>query len=528
MRINQNRQPLVIALLTVVLIILINLYFRPLLPIDETRYISVAWEMWQSGNWLVPHINGETYDHKPPMLFWLINLTWLVFGVSEVAARLVVPTLACVNYFLIYRLAQRVYFEQPLVARYAPLVLLSFAGWTVYVPTSMFDLLITVFVLTFANAIWGYAETGKKPFFIWAGLSIVIGILVKGPVMFVYTLPLLLTYPFWRRDGMLAGKAFAKGAAVSVLIGIVIILFWAVPAAISGGPEYADAIFWRQSAGRMSASFSHARPVYWYMLMLPVLILPWMLLFGFWRAKSGLRPVKGDRFCLGWFITVLVVFSAMSGKQPHYLFPVFPALALFISARIDRAKFDREPLLALLLIALAVAIFTAPFWVALVFKSSDSPELSTLFGFIPLLLASLVMRPSWFAAHRLEVILVALPIGIFSIIPGLSGVLFQVYDVKPLAQEIKHKQDQGQSVAYLGKYHNTFQFLGRLEQPLITVNMAERSAWLGLHPEHQVIASVRKLDDDLKALSELIQPYRGKYLVMIRGKYLADWYSVNE
>ncbi len=28
---------------------------RPLLPIDETRCVSVAWEMWQSGNFLVPH-----------------------------------------------------------------------------------------------------------------------------------------------------------------------------------------------------------------------------------------------------------------------------------------------------------------------------------------------------------------------------------------------------------------------------------------------------------------------------------------
>jgi 4-amino-4-deoxy-L-arabinose transferase-like glycosyltransferase len=31
---------------------------RPLLPVDETRYLSVAWEMWLGGNWLVPHLNG--------------------------------------------------------------------------------------------------------------------------------------------------------------------------------------------------------------------------------------------------------------------------------------------------------------------------------------------------------------------------------------------------------------------------------------------------------------------------------------
>ena len=47
--------------------------FRPLLPVDETRYLAVAWEMWRDGNFLVPHLNGETYSHKPPLLFWLMH-----------------------------------------------------------------------------------------------------------------------------------------------------------------------------------------------------------------------------------------------------------------------------------------------------------------------------------------------------------------------------------------------------------------------------------------------------------------------
>ena len=59
------------------------IWLRPLWPVDETRYASVAWEMWLRGDFLVPHINGEPYSHKPPLLFWLIQAGWALFGVND-------------------------------------------------------------------------------------------------------------------------------------------------------------------------------------------------------------------------------------------------------------------------------------------------------------------------------------------------------------------------------------------------------------------------------------------------------------
>ncbi len=56
---------------------------RTSLPVDETRYLAVAWEMWQRGDFLVPFRNGEAYSHKPPLLFWLIHAGWAIFGVND-------------------------------------------------------------------------------------------------------------------------------------------------------------------------------------------------------------------------------------------------------------------------------------------------------------------------------------------------------------------------------------------------------------------------------------------------------------
>src|SRR5947207_837434 len=66
-----------------------SLAARPAWPIDETRYLSVGWEMWHRGDLLVPHLNGTPYSDKPPLLFWLMQAGWSVFGVNEWWPRLV-------------------------------------------------------------------------------------------------------------------------------------------------------------------------------------------------------------------------------------------------------------------------------------------------------------------------------------------------------------------------------------------------------------------------------------------------------
>ena len=81
-----------------------SIWLRPLWPVDETRYASVAWEMWLRGDFLVPYINGEPYSHKPPLLFWLIQLGWGLFGVNDWWPRLVAPLCALAAVPLLSRL----------------------------------------------------------------------------------------------------------------------------------------------------------------------------------------------------------------------------------------------------------------------------------------------------------------------------------------------------------------------------------------------------------------------------------------
>ena len=57
-----------------IVLLLPSLFLRDLWKPDEPRYAQVAREMSETGEWIVPHLNGETYAHKPPLVFWIAGL----------------------------------------------------------------------------------------------------------------------------------------------------------------------------------------------------------------------------------------------------------------------------------------------------------------------------------------------------------------------------------------------------------------------------------------------------------------------
>ena len=132
---------------------------RPILPIDETRYVSVAWEMWVRGDYLVPHLNGLPYSEKPPLLFWLMNLGWWAFGVSDWWPRLVPALFGLDNLFLSGALARRLWPDRPALVRLVPAILLGFFLWSLFTTLIMFDMLVAFCALL---ALLGIVEARQR------------------------------------------------------------------------------------------------------------------------------------------------------------------------------------------------------------------------------------------------------------------------------------------------------------------------------------------------------------------------------
>jgi 4-amino-4-deoxy-L-arabinose transferase-like glycosyltransferase len=497
------------------------------MPVDETRYTSVAWEMWTRGDLLVPHLNGLPYSEKPPLLFWFMNLGWRVFGVNEWWPRLIPSLFALVNLFLTMALARRLWPGRPAASRTAPAVLVGLLLWSVFTGMLMFDMLVACCVLLALLGLHTAWTRGGWVSWLQVGVAMGLGILAKGPVALLPPLIVGVLAPWW--GGQKPKASWWLGLASAVAISAAIALAWALPAAQAGGPKYANAIL-SQAEERVVNSFAHRRPWWWYLALLPVLLFPYSFWPPLWRAAGRFRlhaADAGTRFCLAWALPALAAFSAISGKQPHYLLPLLPAMAL-LGARLldDPAPVPRRwhalPASAALLLVAAV-IACSPL---LVRDAEWSRWVERAWPLAGLLLGAATLAclvffdrifPRWAAAPSLfSILLVA---GLYT---GGSGAFRKAYDIRPLALHLAEAQRQGLPVAYVGPYHGELHFLGRLERPFETINPGGERLWLARHPEGKVVQELDMAPHGIGA-AEFTQPYRTEVLA-VWGREALDPY----
>lgn len=487
---KSERGMLLLALSILALLTVVAIVSRPLTPIDETRYISVAWEMWLRGDLLVPFKNGAPYSHKPPLMMWLYQAGWAVFGVNEWWPRLVHPLVSAGNLLLMIGLSKRLWPDRPDIGGPAALILVSSLLWTIFSTSAMFDVILAFFTLLGMYGTLVAADGERRRGMVWLGVAIGLGVLAKGPVILLHVLPVAVLAPWWKPG--LRRAHWYGGIFLAVLLGAGIALLWAIPAGMSGGEEYRKAIFWGQTADRMVESFAHRRPMWWYLPLLPVIFFPWFIWPGLWRTLRrfiGRDIDRGGRFCLAWMLPVFVAFSLISGKQPHYLIPIFPAFALLAARSLvaeERIKGLWMPTLAALSIGVAFLVMA---------KGGLGPKVGDQKMFTEmwpgLLMITAVVLLYLFGRHTANPIpaLALLGAGVSALGQlALARPLYPAYDVRPIAIAIHDAQANGHLVAHLGEYHNQYHFAGRLQSPLPLFDDAEPlKAWLIDHPEAYVV-----------------------------------------
>mgnify|MGYP001074138282 CR=1 FL=1 len=508
--IGRFRQEPQLQVLAALLLLLPPVFFLFPVPIDETRYLAVAWNMHLSGQWLVPRLDGAPYSDKAPLLFWLINLVWAVTGVHAWAARLLELLLALATLPLLASLGRRLG-AAPAAVQASLWLWLGCAAFAVYAGTVMFDMLLTLCTLVAWRATPALA--GRRwPLAVAAmALALGAGVLVKGPVaLLVGGVPALLT-PWWRPQTRPLSSWLRLLAA---LLGAVLLaLAWALPAARAGGPQYADAIFLRQTVGRMAQSFAHARPWWWYLPILPAMLLPWVAALGRGEAATGGGGML-DRFVVAAFVPGFVLFSVISGKQPHYLLPLLPALTLAGGMRLGAGRWrvvGWRVGLVLGLIGIAVAVGLGKLAVDHAGRVEAIACGVLIVGVGLSFVASRRTTPLPLG-HAALGMLAALLLCKLAFVLGVGP----RYDVAAAARRVAAAQQAGVPLLFAGPQYGLLTFAGRLTAPIpATTNPAAVTAWAYAHPQGWVISS--EPDYHYPATPLYRQPYRDGSLTVWRA-----------
>jgi 4-amino-4-deoxy-L-arabinose transferase-like glycosyltransferase len=314
-------------------------------PSDEPRFTLAAKQMVESGDWLFPHRGRELYSDKPPVLMWSEAAAYEVTRNWRIAFLLPSLLAGLLTIGLTYDLGRR--FWNHKAGLYAAIAVLFAFQFMYQVKRAQIDPLIMGWI-TLAN--WGlllHFLRGPNWRAYWLGcFAAGVGVITKG----VGILALLMFAPYlfarWRGwDGVTRTTHSGLRWFGGILAFLAPILTWGIAVLLvaksRGTAEYTayvNDLFFRQTAGRYSGSWSHPQPFYYY---LPIVLFNWfpMSLAYIGAVPQWWRDLKAGEsrilLPLGWTFLILIFFSIPVGKRDVYLMPALPMVALAMAPYLE-------------------------------------------------------------------------------------------------------------------------------------------------------------------------------------------------
>lgn len=318
-------------LLAAVLLFGINLGGVSLRDWDEGIVAQVARDIWRApsgrSGWLYPTIGGEPYLNKPPLMHWLIALTYSIGGVNEWTTRLPGAMLTALSVPLLYGIGREI-FRQRLWAIFSALTYLTMLPVVRHGRLAMLDGAVECFFLLM---IWCLLRSRRDlRYCLGVGLSFGLICLTKG-IMGVLLGAIALGFLFWDTPRLLSSWYMWIG----ILLGSADVVFWYGAQWLHYGQTF-NTVIVNQSLGRVWSSVeNHRGPAWYYLLESCKYAWPWLLFL-----PQGLRLTWNNcnlswaKLVLVWSGVYLLAISAMETKLPWYVLPLYPALALAIGAQL--------------------------------------------------------------------------------------------------------------------------------------------------------------------------------------------------
>jgi 4-amino-4-deoxy-L-arabinose transferase-like glycosyltransferase len=361
-------RPLAFAAFAVAAILLLaRLGDLPFTDPDEGRNASVAREMLDSGDLLIPHYDGIAYLDKPALFFAMVAASLGTFGKNEAAARLPSALCAVALLGLVYAFCRREYgaltaalavavtgsaplffglgrtviFDMPLALAVTAAVLAAYRAEHSDIAAGLRDAELR----SAGTEAGGTARRGSGDLPWWSGggwhaisaAAMAVAVLLKGPVgLIVPGLVTVVAHLAQSRGSRRPGFARRVFAPLNFAVFFALTLPWFL-GVLHREPDFASYGLVEETVRRYATTSFHRTAPWWYYG--PVLLaafFPWSALLPegiavAWRRRRTLAPA--DRLLVAWAIVVVVFFSTSQSKLPGYILAAVVALGM-LAARV--------------------------------------------------------------------------------------------------------------------------------------------------------------------------------------------------
>ncbi len=316
---------------------------------DEPRYAVATQEMLRTGDFIVPHFNGDIRYDKPILTYWLMAPAMAVFGETEFAVRFPSALMGALRVLLLFHFALALGCSVRGASVAAIVAMLS----SMLMLISKAATTDSTLILTVVAALYIWWEQQRLGFAWWRHVLfwVVIGlsILVKGPPGIAVVAFAILGYhgwTWWNRRRGVEDHAFVPalphrpevfdpitqltrwGTGLAVMLAVT--LPWVIPTWVrTDGEFFREAVGFHVIERTRMAINHHAGPIFYYIPVVILVMLPFTALAlnsALWAAVN--RRCDAMRLLWSWFVPGFVMFSLVTTKLPHYIAPLLPALAL--------------------------------------------------------------------------------------------------------------------------------------------------------------------------------------------------------
>ena len=497
--------------------VLIGLGSYGLLNNNEGLYAEIPREMIAANDWrqwIIPHLNGLPYMEKPPLLYWLTALSFLLFGESEWSARLVpaLSSLACVAMLTGFgKTAGR-----PQAGRLAALMFATGLGVFAMSRVLMFDMLLTALLAAALMLAYRYAIERRLRLLGWAYGLLALAVLAKG---FVALILFGLVVAAFELSAARSPRQFLLGCGKwfewrALAVFVAVAAPWHVAASLTE-PAFAWFYFVNEHVlrflGRREPHDYYAGAWWYYLPRMAIYLFPWSFLLPCLLARnaaSATAPAPGfKRFLLIAWLLPLAFFSVSSAKANYYLVAVMPFAALYLAVALEERGFLQGGVGALpgLLIGAGAAALCVAFALRPPTESSVAFLGFSQQQFVAIALAALAVLAlaaalvAWRSARIGILAYLALPaltatvlgIAIIPLEPGVSA--------RPLAQYLQREQPARQ-VYLFRKFEEMSSLPFYLKHPVAVIDSESADLFWGdrLRPGNRITLSSAQFEQDLR------------------------------